>query len=334
MKENRAIFRGINMVDKLKKENKVDVFLDSGAFSSYSLGVSINLQDYINYIHAHINDVTVYAVLDDIRDPRKTWENQAEMERQGLHPLPVYHTGEPREFLYRAMKYEYFGFGGIALAITKLRLQVCDELFKILCPESNGYRPMNKVHAFGCTHIYLLTRYPWYSADSTSWVLSSRFGSIMIPRKENGKYRYDSQFLKVIASTRQFSAGRNNIHIRNYSPTELRIVREYLDSINIPIGKSVYKNIPFTSEPPDNERIITNNDEAIFLVKSGAIDRPPKKGELMVEEIVEPGVINNFLYRDQTNARFFVGLQEQQPPWPYPWHPTERRTFGLMSGVK
>ncbi len=70
------------------------LFLDSGAYSAFRQGVEIDLQAYITFCHEHKDVFEVYAVLDDIRDPRRTWENQQEMERQGLRPLPTYHYGE------------------------------------------------------------------------------------------------------------------------------------------------------------------------------------------------------------------------------------------------
>ena len=42
-------------------------------------------------------------------------------------------------------------------------------------------KPRLKVHAFGITAIPIMERYPWYSVDSSSWIQSAAFGSIITP---------------------------------------------------------------------------------------------------------------------------------------------------------
>lgn len=69
--------------------------------SMFLTGGGDNIDEYIAYIKENQAYVDVYCNLDVIGDPVRTWENQRYMERQGLKPLPVYHGGEPREYLDR-----------------------------------------------------------------------------------------------------------------------------------------------------------------------------------------------------------------------------------------
>jgi len=62
----------------------ISLFLDSGAFSAWSKGVEINIDEYILFIRKHTNHLDVYAVLDNINSPECTWENQEYMETAGL----------------------------------------------------------------------------------------------------------------------------------------------------------------------------------------------------------------------------------------------------------
>jgi hypothetical protein len=42
-------------------------------------------------------------------------------------------------------------------------------------------RPRLKVHGFGITAVPIMERYPWHSCDSSSWIQSAAFGSIVTP---------------------------------------------------------------------------------------------------------------------------------------------------------
>jgi len=69
-----------------EKERKLDIFLDSGAFSAYTQKAVIKLDDYIAFIKKYAKYITVYANLDVIGDAEATLKNQKLMERQGSSP--------------------------------------------------------------------------------------------------------------------------------------------------------------------------------------------------------------------------------------------------------
>ena len=105
-------------------KNKVQLFLDSGAFSAWTQGVEIDIQEYIEFIKKHKDIIEVYANLDIIsrgdtsaakkEAAQKTLKNQIIMEKAGLAPLPVFHVGEPLKYLkYYMSNYEYIALGGM-----------------------------------------------------------------------------------------------------------------------------------------------------------------------------------------------------------------------------
>ena len=77
---------------------KLDIMLDSGAFSAYTKGESVNLAEYMAYIKKYEKYFTCYVNLDVIGDAEASARNQAIMEANGLHPMPVFHIGE--EFVH------------------------------------------------------------------------------------------------------------------------------------------------------------------------------------------------------------------------------------------
>lgn len=174
-------------VDAMRMDN-VQVFLDSGAFSAYTLGVDIDLPTYCDYIKRNrdlwrVEDGVVMAsVLDGIGDPLKTYQNQKHMEFLGAKPLPCFHAGEDERYLeYYIQNYEYITLGGMVGSSSKQLCIWLDRMWEKYLTDGSG-RPRLKVHGFGITSIPIMERYPWFSVDSSSWIQAAAFGSIITPK--------------------------------------------------------------------------------------------------------------------------------------------------------
>lgn len=163
------------------RKDGVKCFIDSGAFSSFAMGVKVDVNAYCNWLKKN-QDITEYvgddmlaSVLDAIGDPDETYRNQARMEQQGLRPLPCFHYGEPIEVLeYYMANYEYITIGGmVPITTPQLKLWL-DRIWGRYLTNPDG-TPKIKVHGFGLTVVELMKRYPWYSVDSSSW---QKFGSM------------------------------------------------------------------------------------------------------------------------------------------------------------
>lgn len=167
-------------VDKIRA-NGDKVFLDSGAFSAFTLNKEVNLYKYVDYIKTNADIIENASVLDGIGDPQKTYENQMLMESLGVKPLPCFHYGEDERYLEWYMsKYDYITIGGMVPISNNQLFHWLDRIWeKYLC-DSAG-RPKLKVHGFGLTSIPLMERYPWYSVDSSSWVQIGAYGNVFMP---------------------------------------------------------------------------------------------------------------------------------------------------------
>ena len=169
------------------REKADSIFLDSGAFSAYTLGVDIDLPGYCDYIQRNsdiikIEDGVVLAsVLDGIGDPQETYENQLAMESLGVRPLPCFHAGEDERYLEWYVKnYEYITLGGMVGSSTKQLMIWLDRMWDKYLTDSSG-NPRLKVHGFGITSIPIMERYPWWSCDSSSWIQSAAYGTVITP---------------------------------------------------------------------------------------------------------------------------------------------------------
>lgn len=173
-------------ITKLRRDS-VKVFLDSGAFSSMTKGVHVDLKGYCDYIKKNediierVDGVLMASVLDSIGSVEKTWENQAEMEKHGVTPLPCFHYGEDEDALkYYVSEYPYITLGGMVPISTPQLIHWLDRIFeKYLCDKDGVMK--TKVHGFGLTSLPLMKRYPWTSVDSSTWVMWSANGMILMP---------------------------------------------------------------------------------------------------------------------------------------------------------
>lgn len=205
-------------VDRIR-ETGDKVFLDSGAFSAFTLGKTIDLPAYCDYIHRNSDIIAMASVLDGIGDPLKTYQNQLAMEELGTRPLPCFHYGEDERYLeYYMANYEYITLGGMVPISTPQLIHWLDRLWDKYLTDGSG-RPRLKVHGFGLTSVPLMMRYPWFSVDSSSWVQLAAFGNIFIPG-----------IGMVSMSDRSPSTKVEGKHFDNITPIERERVAQILTS--------------------------------------------------------------------------------------------------------
>lgn len=230
--------------------NKPRVFLDSGAYSAHTRGINIDIQDYIAFIKERIDLFDVYANLDVIsingsRSNRTTAErtlrNQRIMEEAGLHPLPCFHYGEPYEYLQLYVEqYDYVGLG-MATAVSRTIPFLTECFSKYICDRFG--MPKVRVHGYGISSIETILKFPFYSIDSTTWMITGRYGSILVPRRSNGQWSYIKNPFKVAVSTRNPRRKTDGKHIVNMCYSERKMVLDYIHEKGFVLGKSEFKSV-------------------------------------------------------------------------------------------
>ena len=212
-------------VDAMRRDG-ARVFLDSGAFSAYTQGVTIDLDGYCDYILRNSDILTVSSVLDGIGDPLQTYKNQAAMEARGVKALPCFHYGEDERYLeHYVANYPYITLGGM-VPINKEQLTYwLDRIWSKYLTDKDGM-PKLKVHGFGLTRVGLMARYPWYSVDSSSWVQSAGRGGIMIP-----------EYGTVFISDNSPAAKEEGRHFNTFSPIEREAIQRAIEARNFDVQR-------------------------------------------------------------------------------------------------
>lgn len=153
--------------------------LDSGAFTFMSNSKKAvewdeYLNKYIDFINKHDVQYFFELDIDDVVGYERVKELRRKLEAgTGKKCIPVWHKSRGiEEFKNLCEHYDYIGIGGFAIkTITRNEYP----LIKKMCAYAK--QKNTKIHGLGFTekNIY---EYGFYSCDSTTWNMISRFGKI------------------------------------------------------------------------------------------------------------------------------------------------------------
>ncbi len=234
-------------------------FLDSGSFTlwteseKYGRANGCSKWDYYDtpefweyidayavFVQKHKIGIDYYANVDAIPNPELTYRNQKYLEEAfDLNPVPVVHYRTDMSWLRRYIEegYDFVALGGLVGSMTKDGCRGwIDRCFDVICDTPNRM-PAIKVHGFGVTNYSMMWRYPWFSVDSTVWTKLGAYGDILVPHMRGGKFVFNERPYKISVSMDSPSASIPGNHYLTSSPTEQRLIRTWLESIGLKIGK-------------------------------------------------------------------------------------------------
>lgn len=231
-------------VERKRKEpnNPVKLVVDSSAFSAWTRGIEINIDEYIEYINSISDVVYWFAELDKIpgkfreehtkeelaEAPEISWKNYLYMIERVNCPkkiLPIFHMGEDYKYLKQMLEYrfpdgshiEYIGISPDNGVAVPEKAKWYEVVWKIIKESSN---PDVKTHNFGMTTVSLMEQYPSMSSDSTSWLKYASYGYIILVPDGKMKQIYVSARNKLDPD-----------HILNQSPAIREEVQKVCDII-------------------------------------------------------------------------------------------------------
>lgn len=178
------------LIEEDLRDLNPDVFADSGAFSAWSLGKTITVDEYVAWLRRWGHCFTCAAALDVIGDAQASFDQTLEL-RKKLGPvpypiIPVVHSNDQGGALKWLDAYLKEGFDYIGVSPTgaiygnPALMQSWLQLMFDARPEHVRY------HGFGVTGWKPLTSFPWYSVDSTSWLAGFRYANLSLFDPERG----------------------------------------------------------------------------------------------------------------------------------------------------
>jgi len=150
--------------------------------------------------------------------------------------------------------------------------------------------PKVRVHGLAATGFYVLRRYPWFSADSSSWRKAAAYGKVFIPKMpkfRNEGFDFSRPPCVIGVSHDSPTQEKRGQHLYSLNRGEQRHVKRWFDRIGVPLGK---------------------------------VD---EEGEM-----TEWGLVSHHNARGLANAHYFIELGKSIPKWPWPIHfKSKRRLF-------
>lgn len=173
------------------------ITLDSGAFSVWSKGQTIDIERYIAFAkelrhrldpQIQLNVVNLDVLpgkigetpTDEQREHSAVegYDNMLRLEAAGLKVIHVYHQHEDLKWLDKIRSHtDYMGISPANDCSMKQKLAFMDSVYAKI-------RASIKTHGFAVTSTEQLYRYPLYSADSSSWSVAARYGRIPVFRDD------------------------------------------------------------------------------------------------------------------------------------------------------
>lgn len=311
------------------KEKKIELLMDSGAFSAWNKGIRIDFDEYINFCLENESYCDFIVNLDVIpgspfkkstkedveNSVKEGWNNYKKMLEAGIPKeklIHVFHQGEDFKWLQKMVKQiPYIGVSPANDKTTQQKIVWLDQCMPYVTDDKG--MPIVKFHGFGVTSLPIMLRYPWYSVDSTSWVVTGRMGSIYIPRYRSGEWIYDEQSWKIAVSNRSPSQKEAGQHISTLTPKQREILLHYIHDKGYQLGHSDFRKVEQSHVLAENER--------------WAEKKPTDKTAYReIEIITEPGISNKYQLRDEMNIIYFLDLEKSMPAWPWAFQRKEAQS--------
>lgn len=312
------------------KNPEIEFFLDSGAFTAWTQETAINLDAYIRFVLKHEPFLSVIANLDVIpgkpgfknltakqitKSASEGWKNWQKMIDAGIPAeklLHIFHQNEEFQWLQKMVDEPLMTYIGLSPANDRSsseKARWLDECMNYVTDTEGN--PLIKFHGFGVTSHKLLWRYPWYSVDSTSWVITGRMGSIFVPRYQKHKWNYQTPPWKIVVSDRSPSKKVVGRHFSTLSEIEREIVQHYLKERGYDMGESSFQMEKKDYKLKENERWFGKVVE----------------GKREVETIEIVGLCNDYRLRDEINILYYLDFEQAFPKWPFPFKYHQRGLF-------
>lgn len=154
--------------------------VDSGAFTALTMGISIDIDAYADWLIENRAGVSKAVTLDVIGDWKGTAANYEYLLSKlpdGYPLLPVWHSTSPTHELERLLsEYNYVAIGGVVGLGSRVNTFMQHMVRVHLMAREHG----TLLHGLGVTSEAALHKLPWHTVDSSSWLSGSRYGRLRL----------------------------------------------------------------------------------------------------------------------------------------------------------
>ena len=185
--------RGLGEIEeRLKKHRGMKILIDSGAFTFFKDPKYAKktlewwekyIENYVDFIKTHREYIfaCVELDIDSLVGSEKVQEWREKyfypLEQEGINVIYLYHLDKDLDYFKEmCRKHAYVGFSYVELKRELQEQPIVDSMVAQLFEIAKQYK--TAIHGFAITSNRLLLNYPFLSADSTSYLTGSQFGTI------------------------------------------------------------------------------------------------------------------------------------------------------------
>ncbi len=284
----------------------VRMILDSGAFSVWSQGSTVDLHAYLEFCHKH-PDTTYFVSLDVIpgrpnnkasltKDAieeacRQGWRNYksmiAELPKEKV--IPVFHQNDDFKWLDKYLNFgaPYIGISpandsrtnsiqikrrGLIQQPQNTKTEWMERVRPFIFDKAG--RPIVKTHGFAVTSYPLMKYWEWYSVDSASWKLVGAWGGIYYPKLKDGHWDFGQVPWQCSVSPMapHQNNGKRDHNYFNLSRSIKSQIDTFVSSTGVPIGRFRLREVS------EGYKLNRERDEIWFSKATHVVLRPIEKG--------------------------------------------------------
>lgn len=169
-------------------DKKVRLFIDSGAhtYQNDPKYASVTVEEWEEHLKKYLrwaekNKEYIFAIasfdFENMVDPEivNRWNKtyfEPFMLRTGIPVCFVWHQNSYNDWEYYCKRYPYVGFSSVNTEGASIDLQEYKNKLKI------AEKHDSLVHGFGMTRTSMLTELPFYTSDSTTWLVGLQYGEL------------------------------------------------------------------------------------------------------------------------------------------------------------
>ncbi len=208
----------INMEKRFYGKEDIQFFIDSGAhtYQQYGEYENCSIEFWEDYIRKYLNWVEqnkkyIFAIANlDIEnlvgdEVVRRWNEKffiPFMQRTGIPVCFVWHENSFTDWKWYCKQYSYVGLSAVTTEGKNHGLS--EYLAKLNVAKRYG----TLVHGFGMTQIELLTKIPFFTVDSTTWLVGTKYGELNFwdgrtwkrLKKDQWKRQYKNKLIKLGAN--------------------------------------------------------------------------------------------------------------------------------------
>lgn len=321
----------IAKADKILNIGEYGLMLDSGAYTAWTQGITIDVNRYIEALKYYSHAINYIVNLDVIPGSYKKgkaslmeieeackigWNNYETLLKHFdiSKVLPVFHQGDDIKWLNRMIEFgsPYIGLSPRVGLSNREKIIWLDEcMFRLL--DKNG-QPKARFHGFGISSFPIMDRYKWFSIDSSDYIIRTAIGGIYVPPWRNGKWDYSvkplcftiSQWTNIgqaqpnlIGSVRRAGTGKS-----------FELLERYANEFGMPFGRSVIRR-----EIKDDGKL----HRIERIEEDGIITNPLIRGGLVGSYFIEWGREHKKImfmpYEHICQSPVFKMKEESKPWW-------------------